>query len=89
MGGHFSWLPSFKGAKNFDLLCPHSRGLKISIFFLPKAAKLQYPLKSEKNNHVLSGKYCVKSISAMEDRVKLVEGFFLGYGHEHSQLIHV
>ena len=56
MGGHFSWLPLFEGAKG-------GTPQKISIFFT-KSCQIAISLKSEKNNRVMFAKYCIIIISA-------------------------
>ena len=58
MGGHFSWLLSFKGAKGGD---PRK---KISIFFYQKLPNYNIFKVRKKNNHVLYAKYCIIIISA-------------------------
>ena len=57
MGGHFSWLPSFKGAKGGD-------PPKKFQFFFTKSCQNTISLKSEKHYHVLYAKNNLIIISA-------------------------
>ena len=58
MGGHFSWLPSFEGAKGGD---PPK---KFQLFFYQKLPNYHIFKVRKKNNHVLYAKYCIIFISA-------------------------
>ena len=80
MGGHFSWMPSFEGAKGGD---PPK---KCQLFFYQKLPNYIIFKVRKKNNHVLYAKYCITYISArgggafepppMGDRIKIWSKIF-------------
>ena len=71
MGGYFSWLPSFKGAKG-------GNPPKKFQFFFTKSCQITISLKSEEKNHVLYAKYCIIFIH------RRIWGHILGGAHTNS-----